>query len=72
MGRPYEALYSPRAAEDGESSSSGDEEGWVEEGEEDWEDPSGGVLSRQGGRHPADNRAPPAAAPAGPSASPHL
>lgn len=53
MGRPFEIISSPRSAEETESSSeedqSGDEgEGWVPAGEaaEDWEDPSGGVLSQ--------------------------
>lgn len=47
MGRPFEPL-SPRGPGDNESSSEG-EEGWVEEGseeEQEWNDPTGGVLSR--------------------------
>lgn len=44
MGRPFEAVSSPRAEETERSS---DGEGWVEEGDNsEWEDPSGGVLSR--------------------------
>lgn len=49
MGRPFDTVQSPRDDLSETSSSSGDEEGWVIEGEEEpgWEDPSpGGVLSR--------------------------
>jgi hypothetical protein len=51
MGRPFEVVQSPRAVDTPESSSDEEgegEEGWVPRAslDEDWEDPSGGVLTQ--------------------------
>lgn len=76
MGRPFEAISSPRGQGDPSSSSSGggsseeEEEGWIDEGEV-WQDPTDGVLSR---RALNSRRPPPPPPPAAllPSFSPSL